>query len=362
MRRGRAPGPRAAVRAAGAGQDHHRHDHRRRAGHAAADHQRPGHRAGRRPGRGAVHAEPGRGHVHRRDPPRGPARGGDAVPGHGGLPGRRHDRQGAGRHRDPAGHRPVHPGRRDHPGGPAARAAARPVRLHRAPGLLRAGGAGRDHPPVGGPARRGPATTTAPTRSPAGPAAPRGSPTGCCAGSATSPRSAATASSPGTRPGRRWSCTRWTRAAWTGWTGPCCRALVRRFGGGPVGLSTLAVAVGEEAETVEVVAEPFLVRAGLMTRTPRGRVATPAAWEHLGLPAPEPGGTAWPPVAAAPPGRHAVRLTRRPSAQVTGPSGRPARGLPAMSRLVAAWSRSLGGGRSLLVRRACAAKLRQLVS
>jgi Holliday junction DNA helicase RuvB len=47
------------------------------------------------------------------------------------------------------------------------------------------------------------------------------------------------------------------------------------------------VAVGEEAETVEVVAEPFLVRAGLMARTPRGRVATPAAWEHLGLPAPE---------------------------------------------------------------------------
>ncbi len=60
-------------------------------------------------------------------------------------------------------------------------------------------------------------------------------------------------------------------------------ALVSRFGGGPVGLSTLAVAVGEEAETVEVVAEPFLVRAGLMARTPRGRVATSAAWEHLGL-------------------------------------------------------------------------------
>src|SRR6201994_206023 len=60
-------------------------------------------------------------------------------------------------------------------------------------------------------------------------------------------------------------------------------ALVRRFGGGPVGLSTLAVAVGEEAETVEVVAEPFLVRRGLLARTPRGRVATPAAWPHPGL-------------------------------------------------------------------------------
>ena len=64
-------------------------------------------------------------------------------------------------------------------------------------------------------------------------------------------------------------------------------ALVRRFGGGPVGLSTLAVAVGEEAETVEVVVEPFLVRAGLMARTPRGRVATPAAWPQLGLTAPQ---------------------------------------------------------------------------
>jgi Holliday junction DNA helicase RuvB len=63
-------------------------------------------------------------------------------------------------------------------------------------------------------------------------------------------------------------------------------ALVRRFGGGPVGVGTLAVAVGEEVETVEEVAEPFLVRAGLLARTPRGRVATPAAWSHLGMPAP----------------------------------------------------------------------------
>ncbi len=60
-------------------------------------------------------------------------------------------------------------------------------------------------------------------------------------------------------------------------------ALVRRFGGGPVGVGTLAVAVGEEAETVQEVAEPFLVRAGLLARTPRGRVATPAAWQHLGI-------------------------------------------------------------------------------
>jgi Holliday junction DNA helicase RuvB len=60
-------------------------------------------------------------------------------------------------------------------------------------------------------------------------------------------------------------------------------ALCRRFGGGPVGVSTLAVAVGEERETVEEVAEPFLVRLGLLARTPRGRIATAAAWHHLGL-------------------------------------------------------------------------------
>lgn len=65
-------------------------------------------------------------------------------------------------------------------------------------------------------------------------------------------------------------------------------ALCTRFGGGPVGLTTLAVAVGEEPETVETVAEPFLVREGLVGRTPRGRVALPAAWLHLGLVPPTP--------------------------------------------------------------------------
>ncbi|MFV9431257.1 Holliday junction branch migration DNA helicase RuvB [Rhodococcus aetherivorans] len=65
-------------------------------------------------------------------------------------------------------------------------------------------------------------------------------------------------------------------------------ALVRSFGGGPVGVSTLAVAVGEEPATVEEVCEPFLVRAGMVARTPRGRVATQAAWLQLGLtPPPE---------------------------------------------------------------------------
>jgi holliday junction DNA helicase RuvB len=66
-------------------------------------------------------------------------------------------------------------------------------------------------------------------------------------------------------------------------------AVCERFGGGPVGLSTLAIAVGEQTETVEDVYEPFLIQQGLLMRTPRGRVALPAAWAHLGL-APPPGG------------------------------------------------------------------------
>ena len=66
-------------------------------------------------------------------------------------------------------------------------------------------------------------------------------------------------------------------------------ALTRSFGGGPVGVSTLAVAVGEEATTVEEVCEPFLVRAGMIARTPRGRVATPQAWTHLGMTPPASG-------------------------------------------------------------------------
>jgi holliday junction DNA helicase RuvB len=63
-------------------------------------------------------------------------------------------------------------------------------------------------------------------------------------------------------------------------------ALIERFNGGPVGLSTLAIAVGEETETVESVAEPFLVRNGFMARTPRGRIATELGYSHLGLKAP----------------------------------------------------------------------------
>jgi Holliday junction DNA helicase RuvB len=63
-------------------------------------------------------------------------------------------------------------------------------------------------------------------------------------------------------------------------------ALCETFAGAPVGLSTLAVAVAEEPDTVEDVYEPFLLKGGLLRRTPRGRVATPAAYAHLGVTAP----------------------------------------------------------------------------
>jgi holliday junction DNA helicase RuvB len=67
------------------------------------------------------------------------------------------------------------------------------------------------------------------------------------------------------------------------------RAICEKFGGGPVGLSTLSVAVGEEPDTIEDVYEPYLLQQGLLMRTPRGRVATDAAFAHLGLEAPRNG-------------------------------------------------------------------------
>ena len=67
--------------------------------------------------------------------------------------------------------------------------------------------------------------------------------------------------------------------------------MCEQFNGGPVGLSTVAISVGEQPDTVEDVYEPFLIQQGMIARTPRGRVAMPAAYRHLGLaaPAPRPG-------------------------------------------------------------------------
>ena len=62
------------------------------------------------------------------------------------------------------------------------------------------------------------------------------------------------------------------------------RAIIDKFGGGPVGLETIAAALSEEADTIMDVCEPYLLQLGFLERTPRGRVATPRAYEHLGLP------------------------------------------------------------------------------
>ncbi|MCX7624694.1 MAG: Holliday junction branch migration DNA helicase RuvB [Candidatus Sumerlaeaceae bacterium] len=65
------------------------------------------------------------------------------------------------------------------------------------------------------------------------------------------------------------------------------RTIMEKFGGGPVGLNNVAVAIGEDEDTIEDMIEPFLIQIGFVQRTPRGRMATPAAYRHLGLPEPK---------------------------------------------------------------------------
>ena len=137
-------------------------------------------------------------------------------------------------------------------------------------------------------------------RSPAARGARRGSPTGCCAGCATSPRCAATARSTPPRPRAGSRVFGVDELGLDKVDRAILGALCEQFRGGPVGLSTLAIAVGEQPETVEDVYEPFLIQQGLIARTPRGRVAMPAAYEHLGLTPPAP-------IRGAPPSL--VRLT-----------------------------------------------------
>ena len=181
----------------------------------------------------------------------------------------------------------VHPRRRHHPGRPAHRPAARPVRLHRAHGLLRRARArARCWSARPSCSRVDLRDRTAPPRSPS---RSRGTPR-IANRLLRRVRDYAEVRADGVVTEQiardalavydvdELGLDRLDRAV--------LDALVRRFGGGPVGVGTLAVAVGEEVETVEEVAEPFLVRAGLLARTPRGRVATPAAWGHLGLTAP----------------------------------------------------------------------------
>jgi Holliday junction DNA helicase RuvB len=65
------------------------------------------------------------------------------------------------------------------------------------------------------------------------------------------------------------------------------RAIIEKFGGGPVGLDTIAACISEEPDTIMDVYEPYLIQMGFLGRTPRGRVATRRAYEHLGIPCPD---------------------------------------------------------------------------
>jgi Holliday junction DNA helicase RuvB len=68
------------------------------------------------------------------------------------------------------------------------------------------------------------------------------------------------------------------------------KTIIEKFDGGPVGLNTIGAAIGEDANTIEEVYEPFLVQHGFLQRTPRGRVATPQAYRHFGFTPQTPGG------------------------------------------------------------------------
>ena len=160
--------------------------------------------------------------------------------------------------------------------------AARPLRLRRPPRPVRGRGPPGHRGALGGDPRRRGGRSKAPARSRRGPGARRGSPTGCCGGSATSSRCGPRA------PSRPSLATEGLELFGVDELGldkvdrAILDALCRRFDGRPVGLVTLAHCVGEEPDTVEDAYEPYLLQQGLLQRTPRGRVATPRAFAHLG--------------------------------------------------------------------------------
>ena len=174
---------------------------------------------------------------------------------------------------------PVHARRRHHPHRPADHAAARPLRHPGAPGALRAWPSSRSSCAARPASSRSSSRTTARC---AIAARSRGTPR-VANRLLKRVRDFAEVRMEGvvtrTRPrARRWRCSRSTSAGWTAWTARSCSAICAKFAGGPVGLSTLAVAVGEEQDTIEDVYEPYLLKEGLIKRTPRGRAATPAAY------------------------------------------------------------------------------------
>ena len=124
-------------------------------------------------------------------------------------------------------------------------------------------------------------TTRPPTRSPGARGGRRGCPTGSSAASATSPTVRARRRDHSGVAARRWRCSRSTARGSSAPTASFSRPIVHKFGGGPVGLSTLAVSLGEEPDTVEDVYEPYLLELGFIQRTPRGRVITELGLAHV---------------------------------------------------------------------------------
>ena len=151
----------------------------------------------------------------------------------------------------------------------------------------------RDRAPLGPAARAWRSRTPGRSPSRGAAAAPRAWPTGCSSACATTPRCATAAWSPSAVAAAALDLLEVDEEGLDRLDREILRAICEKFGGGPVGLSTLAVAVGEEQDTIEDVYEPYLLQRGLIERTPRGRAATRRAFAHLGLepPAPEPAQT-----------------------------------------------------------------------
>ena len=187
---------------------------------------------------------------------------------------------------DEGGPAALHADRRDDAPGPALPAAARPLRHHAAPGLLRRRRAGADR----GPLRAHPVDPRSrprpPARSARAAAARPASPTACCAGCATSPRSPARTKSTSTRARQALARLEVDEHGFDELDRRILATIIEKFGGGPVGVGAIAASLGEDRGTLEDLYEPYLLQAGFLQRTPRGRVASPAAYRHLGIVAP----------------------------------------------------------------------------
>ena len=165
-------------------------------------------------------------------------------------------------------------------------AAARALR-HRPPArLLHRRRHRRDRPPLGADPRRADRRRRGARDRAAGRAARRASPTGCCAACATTRRCAPTAASPRDVARAALTLLEVDEHGFDEVDRKLLRTIIDKFGGGPVGVNSLAAAISEEKDAIEDIYEPFLIQAGFLDRTPRGRVATARAYEYFGLTAP----------------------------------------------------------------------------